>query len=71
MQTETEADGAHLPLVGEVARPAQREVISAGDHHDVFATQGPEPVPRRLQQRAPSPGQIMQELWRGRPRQRP
>jgi hypothetical protein len=37
MKTQNKPDGSHLPLVGEVARPAQREVLSAGDHAQAAA----------------------------------
>jgi len=66
MQTQNKTDGAHLPLVGEVARPSQREVISTGDH----ATAGM-PAPGK---RAPiialhgvgdfSPGDVIEEIAR-------
>jgi hypothetical protein len=70
MQILKTSDSAHLPLVGEVARSAQREVLSAGDHASV-ATAAATPLQGK---RAPiialhgvgdfSPGDVIEEIAR-------
>ena len=46
-------------------------VRGTGDHEHPLADQRQQPVDRRLQQRAPGAGEVVQELRRRRPRQRP